>query len=222
MNRTVKGMTVVGMLLSLGGCAPMMAGGGLVATNAVAERRGPDSFIEDNWVAWKIRSAYISSDRVQAGNINVSVYNGRVLLTGTASSKDEIREAIAIARKTRGVTDVSSELAVQHATAMELAEDIWISNQVKIKLLADQKVRGLDIHVETTKGVVFLTGMAKTVPERDRAIEISQGVKGVREVVSYIEVEGKSLPLAGQDSGERIGKPGNRVVDPRPDRSRKE
>ena len=177
----------------------MVAGGGLVATNAVAERRGPDSFIEDNWVAWKIRSTYIKSDAVQAGNINVSVYNGKVLLTGTASSQNEIKEAIAIAKKTRGVTDVSSELAVQHATAMELAQDVWISNQVKIKLLADQRVRGLDIHVETTKGVVYLTGMAKTVPERDRSIEIAQSVKGVAEVVSYIEVEGKSLPLADQE-----------------------
>ncbi|MBF0347203.1 MAG: BON domain-containing protein [Magnetococcales bacterium] len=199
MKNGLKGMVMVGMVFSLGGCAPMVASGGLVATNAVAERRGPDSFIEDNWVAWKIRSAYIKSDEVQAGNINVSVYNGKVLLTGTASSQNEIKEAIAIAKNTRGVLEVSSELAVQHATAMELAQDVWISNQVKIKLLADQLVRGLDIHVETTKGVVYLTGMAKTVAERDRSIEITQSVKGVAEVVSYIEVEGKSFPLANQE-----------------------
>ncbi|HAT50375.1 MAG: BON domain-containing protein [Nitrospirae bacterium] len=195
-----KMMAALGMVLFLGGCVPMIAGGGLVATDMVAERRGANSFIEDNWVAWKIRSAYVDSEKVQAGNVNVSVYNGKVLLTGTASSEGEIKEAIAIAKNTRGVIEVSSELIVQHATAMELAQDVWISNQIKIQLLADNAVRGLDIHVETTKGVVYLTGMAKLVPERDRAIEVAQGVKGVVEVVSYIEVEGTALPLANHQA----------------------
>lgn len=194
MIKTRKGLVVAGMVLCLGGCAPMVAGSGLVATDMVVEKRGPDNFIEDNWVAWKIRSAYIRSQKIRVGNVNVSVFKGRVLLTGTAASNEEINEAIAIAKATRGVVEVSSELIVQHATAMELASDAWISNQVKIKLLADSLVNGLDIHVETTKAVVFLTGIAKTLPERDRAIAVAQSVNGVAEVVSYIEVEGKEIP----------------------------
>ncbi|MBF0414637.1 MAG: BON domain-containing protein [Magnetococcales bacterium] len=189
-------MVVVAAALLLGGCVPMVAGSGLVATDMVAERRGPESFVEDNWIAWKIRSSYVKSETVQVGNVNVTVYKGKVLLTGTASSKEEIRQAIAIAKKTEGVVDVASELVVQHVTAGEIAEDVWITNQVKIRILADQLVRGLDIHVETTKGVVFLTGMAKTVSERDRAIGIAQNVSGVREVVSYIEIQSKAYPLA--------------------------
>lgn len=172
----------------LSACAPLVVGGGAVATGFVAEKRGSANYLEDNWVAWKIRSYYVNNDNVRAGNINVSVYRGKVLLTGTADSKEEIAEAIRVAKATRGVTKVTSELKVQRESASELAKDSWISNQVKFKLLADEKIRGLDIHVETTKSVVFLTGLVSKVAERNRAVEITQGVPDVREVVSYIEL----------------------------------
>lgn len=175
----------------------MVASGGLMATaGAMGERRGMDEYVEDNWVSWKIRSAYIQSEEVKAGNINVSTYMGKVLLTGTAVSQEEIDAAVAIARKTRGVREVASELKVQFVTASEMAQDVLLSNHIKFLFLADQAVRGLDIHVETTKGVVFLTGLAKNVTERDRALDLARGVQGVKEVVSYIEISGQTLPLA--------------------------
>ncbi|MBF0215217.1 MAG: BON domain-containing protein, partial [Magnetococcales bacterium] len=152
-------------------------------------------------------------------NINVSVYQGAVLLTGTASSQAEIDSAIAIAKNTRGVVKVHSELKVQHATFGELTKDAWFTNEVKIRLLADEQVRGLDIHVETTKGVVYLTGTAQSTAERNRAVEIARQVSGVREVVSYIEVDAKSQPLApgfepksdakSTTAPVRMGDPGN-------------
>ncbi|HIJ85151.1 MAG: transport-associated protein [Magnetococcales bacterium] len=189
MSAMWKKVVLVGVVLFLGGCV-----------SASSERRGADSFVEDNWVAWKIRSAYVNSEKVAAGNINVSVYNGKVLLTGTAVSQEEIADAIAIAKSTRGVLDVDSELVVQYMTAGEIAEDVWITNQVKVKLLADLAIAGFDVHVETTNKVVFLTGVAKTVAERDKAIGIAQSVKGVAEVVSYIEVEGSPYPPPGRKS----------------------
>ncbi len=184
---------MAGLLFS--GCAPVVVGGGgAVMTSMLGERRTADNYLEDNWVAWKIRSYYVRSDKIRAGNINVSVYNGKVLLTGAASSEEEIAEAIRIAKATRGVWQVNSEIKVQFESASELAADVLISNRVKLKLLADKNVRGLDIHVETTKAVVFLTGEAQTVGERDRAVDIARTVPGVREVVSYIGVIQENIP----------------------------
>ena len=186
-------------LLFLSACAPVVVGGGMVTATMLGERRSTDNYLEDNWVAWKIRSYYVRSKRVRAGNINVSVYNGKVLLTGAAASQGEINEAVGIAKATRGVLEVATEIKVQHETAAELAADALISNQVKVKLLTDIRVRGLDIHVETTKKVVFLTGLAQTVLERDWAVAISRAVSGVREVVSYIEVNENSQPVYRHD-----------------------
>ncbi|MBF0621055.1 MAG: BON domain-containing protein [Magnetococcales bacterium] len=176
-------------LLSQTACAPVVVlGAGVLAGSTLLERRGAGESLEDHWVALKLRSSFVESEEVRAGNINVSVFRGKVLLTGTASTKEEIDEAIRIARYTRGVQAVSSELQIEEMTPKEVAEDTWITGTIKMKILADEVVRGLDIHVETTKKVVYLTGIAGSVRERDRAVEISR-VRGVREVVSYIDVD---------------------------------
>jgi osmotically-inducible protein OsmY len=194
--RTILHLT----LLVFSACAPMaIAGGGTVATGMVAERRGAGDYVEDNWSAWKIRSLFAQSELVKVGNINVSVYQGRVLLTGAAASEEEITEAVRLAKTTRGIMEVASEIKVQSESSQEIALDAWISTQVKTKLFTDKNVRGIDIHVETTKGIVYLTGQAKTLAERDRAIELAKSVKDVREVVSYILINGKAIPVQSDE-----------------------
>ncbi|MEO5363630.1 MAG: BON domain-containing protein [Magnetococcus sp. DMHC-8] len=178
-------------LTCLPGCIPMMVGGGMAATTSVVgEDRDLSSQMEDSWVAMKIRSRFIQSDQVRVGNLGVSVHNGRVLLTGSAMNQEEVDEAIRIARETRGVTEVRSEVRVQYVSPGELATDALITSKVKSKFLLDQDIHGLNIHVKTTKGVVYLLGDAKTAQERDRAVQVAQQVADVREVVSYITISG--------------------------------
>jgi osmotically-inducible protein OsmY len=161
---------------------------GFILVGCMAHQRGPSDFVDDNLIAMKIRSTFVESEDVKAGNINVTVYKGKVLLTGTGASDEEIQEAVRLAKETPGVTRVASELKVQYASTADIAHDSLISNKVKMRLLADERVSGMNIHVETTKGVVYLTGTASTVRERDRAVNIARHVAGVEEVVSYIEV----------------------------------
>lgn len=188
-------------VLFLTGCAPLLVVGVTTSgSQMVGERRGADEYVDDNWVAMKIRTAYLQSESVHAGNVNVTVYRGRVLLTGTSVSESEVAEAIRLAKTTRGVNQVVSELKVQYISATELAKDAWITSKVKTNILADSLVRGLDIHVETTKAIVYMVGTAATVKERDHAIEITRNIDGVREVVSYIEVDPKSRPVTKHPS----------------------
>ncbi|MEG3638673.1 BON domain-containing protein [Magnetococcus sp. PR-3] len=199
-NGMVRGLLVVMMATLLSGCLPFL--GGSVATGVAVERRSTVALVEDLWVSNKIRAAYIESEKVRWGNINVTVFRGKVLLTGTAASEEELQESVRIAKATRGVRAVHSELKVQYASAQELAEDTWISTQVKMMLLRDEQVRGLDIHVDTTKNIVYLTGLAASIHERDRAARIASVVKGVKEVVSYIEVDTDSFkptPLTDEE-----------------------
>jgi osmotically-inducible protein OsmY len=183
-------------LLSLEGCAPAVVAGGATSVLALGERRGMQEYMEDGWVANKIRSSFLQSDSVSLGNINVMVYQGVVLLTGTASSEEEIAQAVRLARATRGVRRVHAELKVQYITAGEVARDSLITSKVKSALLLDRTVRGLDIHLDTTRGIVYMIGSTQTVAERDTAVRLARQVDGVREVVSYIEVDPESHPVS--------------------------
>jgi hyperosmotically inducible protein len=69
-------------------------------------------------------------------------------------------------------------------------EDSAITTDIKTKLLAEKDVSGTDISVETTKGVVTLTGTVKSAAERNKAVKIAKGTHGVKRVVSKLTVEG--------------------------------
>ncbi len=76
-----------------------------------------------------------------------------------------------------------------HREAGTYVDDAWISSKVKSALLASPEVSGLDIQVETYKGVVQLSGFVASESQVQRAVDIAEGVKGVKEVKNSLIVE---------------------------------
>ena len=68
-------------------------------------------------------------------------------------------------------------------------DDSWITSKVKSEMIADKEVSGTKIHVDTTKGVVKLSGTAATPQEADKAVAIARSVKGVTDVENSIRVQ---------------------------------
>ena len=68
------------------------------------------------------------------------------------------------------------------------ASDTAITAKVKSALLADEKVKGTKIDVETKEGTVTLTGTAATPAEKEQAERLASAVEGVRSVVNRISV----------------------------------
>jgi hyperosmotically inducible periplasmic protein len=62
--------------------------------------------------------------------------------------------------------------------------DTWITTKVKAELLANETVKGLDINVSTTNGVVTLAGVLDSKTQVDTAIRLATNVKGVTDVDS--------------------------------------
>jgi hyperosmotically inducible periplasmic protein len=68
------------------------------------------------------------------------------------------------------------------------ASDTAITAKVKSALLADEKVKGMKIDVETKEGTVTLTGTATSPAEKEQAERLAAAVEGVRNVVNRISV----------------------------------
>jgi len=64
----------------------------------------------------------------------------------------------------------------------ELIDDSVITAKVKAQFLADKVVSALDIGVETYKGTVRLSGLAKTAFEIRQAERLTREVPGVKAV----------------------------------------
>jgi hyperosmotically inducible protein len=70
----------------------------------------------------------------------------------------------------------------------ETIDDATITTRVKTALLNDPDVAGLKIDVDTTVGVVTLSGIVKSKDEEAKAIAIARRIGGVKDVRSTLQV----------------------------------
>jgi osmotically-inducible protein OsmY len=68
-------------------------------------------------------------------------------------------------------------------------DDSWITTKVKSEMIANNDVAARNISVNTSKGVVTLTGTAATAQEANKAAEIARGIEGVKAVENDIRVQ---------------------------------
>ena len=74
------------------------------------------------------------------------------------------------------------EKSTDNQTVPDKAADAWITTKVKTELATAKNVKGSDISVETSDGVVSLSGMVATKSEKSRAVKKAKMVKGVKSV----------------------------------------
>jgi hyperosmotically inducible periplasmic protein len=107
----------------------------------------------------------------------------RVLDLRTNDIKDELaRTGQVIRRKAR---DAGQTIA--DATA-----DARITTAIKAKLIANRDLPGVGISVNTTAGVVTLSGFVGSAEQISKAMLLAMETDGVREVVSTLQVKPKA------------------------------
>jgi hyperosmotically inducible periplasmic protein len=73
-------------------------------------------------------------------------------------------------------------------SAGDATKDAALTAAVKTKFLADTKISGLKIDVDTQNGVVTLSGTVPTAAERTRAVNTAKETDGVKSVVNHLKV----------------------------------
>jgi len=96
----------------------------------------------------------------------------------------------AIAQNTREAgTNLSNTAHEKTADTRTAMSDTMITTKVKAEMAADPVVKAMDVHVETQKGIVMLSGFVPTKAEADKAVEVARKVEGVQEVKSSIQIK---------------------------------
>jgi hyperosmotically inducible protein len=70
----------------------------------------------------------------------------------------------------------------------EYVSDAWITSKVKSALLADPQVSGLDIQVETYKGIVQLSGFVASREQANEAEDVARSIEGVKDVENRMTI----------------------------------
>ena len=87
----------------------------------------------------------------------------------------------------------------------EAVDDSLIANKVTLALYSDTQVHGRGIKVESSQGVVELTGVVASPAEAQRAVQIAQQVKGVKTVHNRLKVQ-EGRPEPGPRTSSRTGR----------------
>jgi len=168
------------------------------AGDSVDAAEGP---FADAWVTMKIQSQYFLDGDVRARNIEVTTDDGHVTLNGVVGSEAERRQAVALARNTDGVREVTDRLTVDaqideraggDARAMDDTDDgierldSWITMKIQAKYFLDTDVKGSDIDVDTSDGVVTLSGTVSSADQKLEAEQIARETDGVNRVVNEL------------------------------------
>ncbi len=189
----------VGLTGSLCGC-PLAIVGGIAAAGgagyAANQERGVGGTAGDFSLKTNIQTALAKSNLEMAAHVDVTVYEGRALLTGTAPDPQMKAEASDAARSIPGVRAVYDEIQVAPTESVwSSTKDAWITSEVRSRLVFSN-VRSVNYNVETVDNSVYLIGSARGQAELDHATDLARNVPNVKRVVSYVEIRSGEPPGA--------------------------
>ncbi|MFO1422914.1 MAG: BON domain-containing protein [Candidatus Competibacteraceae bacterium] len=175
----------------LTGCIPLLVGGTAVGVGVAHDRRTTGTVVDDQTIELKLYN--VLDQQLPPGNhINVTSYNGAVLLSGEVVSEQARRRAERIARDLGEppVREVYNELVIGPPNAVSSrSNDALLTTKVKTALLRIDSIPDFDpsrVKVVTDHGVVYLLGLVRP-READAAADAASQVGGVRQVVTLFE-----------------------------------
>ena len=193
--------TILGLALTLQGCIfAVGAAAGAAAVAVVYDHRTISNTLEDTNIANKISDKLSQIPELRDdSHIDVTVFNGVVLLTGQTPSTKARDQAGEIAKATKGVFKVYNQVSIQGPTSsLTRTSDSWITTKIRTEMLATKNLKSSSIKVITENGTVYLMGIV-TRQQAEYSVDIARKVSGVQKVVKIFEYS-NAKPAAEADT----------------------
>ena len=150
------------------------------------------NFMDDSAITAKVKAALVDHKDIKSTDISVKTDNKIVTLSGFVESQAQAELAVTAAKGVEGVSSVSDKLHVRAGADNSVsgyAGDTATTSEIKAKLLADDIVPSRKVKVETTEGVVQLSGTVESNAQSERAESIAKAVDGVKSVKNDLKVK---------------------------------
>lgn len=172
----------------LQGCATAVITGVATGASLIHDRRSTGSVIDDQGIEFKASSAlYQDKEIYDQSHINVTSYNGQVLLTGETASEALKQQITSTIKSLNKVTRVYNEVIIAAPSSLpSRSSDAWITSKIKVKLTTAEGVDPLYIKVVTEHGVVYLMGLVSRA-EANAAVAVVTQAAGVQRVIKIFQ-----------------------------------
>jgi osmotically-inducible protein OsmY len=178
---------LISSALALSGCVNAAIGIGTAAVAASTTEKGLSTSVSDSVIQAKLSDSFIQTSQSLFLNVETSVNNGSVLLTGKLKTQDEKITATRLSWEIKGVREVINEIQLSGTSSLKSsAKDLAASAQLRAALISDPKISSLNFSIDVVNGIVYLSGVAETEQERERVVAHAQELRFAKQVVSYI------------------------------------
>lgn len=183
-------------LLFLSACSPAGTALGLGAGVGVAAAKegGLKASAHDLKIKALISDKWFKYDVGTFAKLNLTVNQGRVLVSGVVQDPDDRVEAIRLAWQVDGVQQVINEIRIADGEGFSgYIKDQWITTRLRTALTFDKDIQSVNYSIDTVQGIVYLMGVAQSQIELDKAIEVARSIPHVKQVISYVKLAGQPI-----------------------------
>jgi len=151
----------------------------------------------DGWIGMNVKSALFFNRNVSAVNTEVDVANGVVTLKGQADSQAQKDLTGEYAKDINGVKSVDNQMTIASTVNPpeqnkdnkdNKVDDASITAQVKMAFLTHHSTSAFKTGVDTSNGVVTLSGNATSGAAKDMAGKVAGDINGVTNVVNNMTI----------------------------------
>lgn len=187
--------SIILLPLFLSGCVAPVALGGIGALGmSVVEDRGLSGVASDQILRIKVDDE-LSDKLSYFFDYDLTVYKGRVLITGIAPNEKVKAEALRLIKGVSGVNEVIDGLNLKGEEGFsEYTRDAWMTTKLKGTLYANQDIYAPNYLVKTFDKTIYIFGVAQTAEERQMVLDHAFEITGVKKVVNLIEIQKGTPP----------------------------
>lgn len=201
------GVSVIALALS--GCTPVSvaAGAGATLGIAAAQEGGIKGAVTDDAIRLKITELWMKHNFEMYRNVDMTVKEGRVLITGAVPAADMRVEAVRLVWQAEGVRQVINEVRVDDGDGViGYAKDATITSSLKTKMMFDKYIQSINYTIESNGGTVYLMGVAQDQKELDRVLNMARNTQYAKNVISYVRLRGE-MPSGVMEPTNNAGMP---------------
>lgn len=209
-QRVLAGSILVGTVVGLTGCFPVVMGGAVMGGMVATDRRTSGAVLEDQGIELRAKSR-ISENVGERVHVNVVSYNRQVLLTGEVPTAQDKQLVEQIVSRVDNVTNIVNDLAVMGNSSLgQRSSDTLVTGRAKAALIDSKDLFANAFKIVTERGTTYMMGRV-TQREAKRGTEVVSSVPGVQKVVRLLEIISEDelarmMPQPPKDADEKPNK----------------
>ena len=189
--------------------ATVFSGCTTVVTSAAQkawESRSTEDQVTDSKIHTGILDKLKNKDKGLLLDVNVDVWEQRVMLTGTLDDAGVRSEVESLARQDSRIKTLHNHIQVvtpaekearrkqkeeggdEKSGAGQAVNDFWIETKIKAQLLTQSNVTSVNYFYRSVLNHIYVIGEAANAPEKSMVLSIISATEGVKSVQEYIEV----------------------------------